>query len=119
MEEIIYFELNNWFCGRDYPNDEPFISWLSDDCHQKFRDNDWVTKNELCVVFQILDMSQNYLITAKKSWVEENCPKLLTDYKEFLRFPKEEDDDTPVGRTDYHFLPYEKENFGVTEGPEY
>ena len=26
MEEIIYFELDNWFCGRDYPNAEPFTS---------------------------------------------------------------------------------------------
>ena len=26
--EIIYFELNNWFCGRDYPNSESFIGWV-------------------------------------------------------------------------------------------
>ena len=24
MEEIIYFEINNWFAGRDYPEDEIF-----------------------------------------------------------------------------------------------
>ena len=29
--EIVYFELNNWFSGRDYPNEEPFTTWCDDD----------------------------------------------------------------------------------------
>lgn len=30
MEEIVYFEINNWFAGRDYPNDEIFYKWIKD-----------------------------------------------------------------------------------------
>lgn len=36
MNDIVYFELNNWFRGRDYPNDEPFVSWMSNDLQLKF-----------------------------------------------------------------------------------
>ena len=36
MEEIVYFEINNWFADRDYPNDEIFYKWIKD-C--QFRDN--------------------------------------------------------------------------------
>ena len=115
MEEIVYFELNNWFCGRDYPEDEPFIRWLENDCNQQFMDKDWVKENKLCVYWQILDMSINYLITAKKSWVLENCPRLLTKHKEFLRYPK--NDKLPKGRTGECFLPYKEENIGIFEGP--
>jgi len=53
MEEIVYFELNNWFCGRDYPEDEPFIRWLENDCNQQFMDKDWVKENKLCVLANI------------------------------------------------------------------
>lgn len=35
MNDIIYyFELNNWFPGRDYPDDEPFISWMNEEIIQ-------------------------------------------------------------------------------------
>lgn len=115
MEEIVYFELNNWFPDRDYPDDEPFKSWLGDDLNQKFQDKAWLKKNRLCVFFQILDMSFNYLITAPKIWVEKNCPNLLTRHKRFLRFPKD-GEDLPIGRTGEYFLPYKPENIGVTEG---
>ena len=76
MENIINFEINNWFSGRDYPNDETFIKWIND-C--QFRDDEWCKKNKLCVMCGAIDMSINYCIAAPKSWVEKNCPKLLTD----------------------------------------
>lgn len=74
---IIYFELNNWNKGWDYPDCEPFISWLQDDGNQKFQDDEWCKSNELCVAFEFVDMSQNYKITATRNWVKENCPALL------------------------------------------
>lgn len=113
MENIIYFELNNWFSERDFPDDEPFISWFENDLKISFDDEDWVKENKLCVVFDFVDMSSNYCITATKQWVEENCPKLLTDYKSFLRFP--DDDGIVYGRFGHLFLPYTKENIGITE----
>ena len=42
--DIVYFELNNWFSGRDYPNAEPFLSWMEDDLNQKFRDEEWIKR---------------------------------------------------------------------------
>ena len=44
--EIIYFELNNWMSGRDYPDAEPFITWCSDDYHLYFSDENWVKENK-------------------------------------------------------------------------
>lgn len=26
--DIVYFEVNNWIQGRDYPDEEPFLSWM-------------------------------------------------------------------------------------------
>ena len=42
MEEIIYFEINNWFAGRDYPNEEPFKQWVKD---EQFSDDAWCKEN--------------------------------------------------------------------------
>lgn len=111
MKDIIYFELNNWFSGRDYPDDEPFITWMRDDLHIKFEDEEWVEKNKLCVVADFIDMSENFCITATKEWVEQNCPKLLTEYKSFLREPDE--DGEVYGRFGHRFLEYEESNIGI------
>lgn len=113
LMEIIYFELNNWFSGEHYPNDEPFLSWLQDDLNIKFLDEEWVKKNCLCVVFCYVDMSQNFCITATQEWVENNCPKLLTDYTKFLRYPDEYGD--VYGWLGHKFLTYEDVNIGITE----
>lgn len=114
MEDIIYFELNNWSAGEDYPDAEPFLSWLIDDSNQAFRNEKWVKDNRLCVVFTPIDMSQNYCITATKDWVLKNCPDLLSDkkFKQFLRFPDE--DGNVYSEFGMEFLPYKEENFGVT-----
>lgn len=115
VDNVVYFELNNWFCGRDYPDAQPFIDWLNNDLNQRFRDEAWVKANELVVVFDVIDMSQNYCITAKRSWVEANCPTLLTAHREFLRFA-EGDEEVPEGRCGARFLPYTAANIGLHEG---
>ena len=109
--DIVYFELNNWFSGRDYPNAEPFLSWMSDDLNQKFRDEEWIKENKLVVVESLVDMSMNFCITATKEWVEENCHELLSTYKNFVRKPKD-DEDVPYGRFGCPFLEYKEENIG-------
>lgn len=115
-DDIVFFELNNWFCGRDYPDAEPFIGWMMDDLNIKFRNEEWVKENKLCVVVSFVDMSQNFCITAKKSWVEENCPELLTKYTQFIRDYEEDDDEYShvEGRFGHLFLDYEEENIGIT-----
>ena len=109
--DIVYFELNNWFSGRDYPNAEPFLSWMRDDLNQKFRDEEWIKENKLVVVESLVDMSMNFCITATKEWVEENCHELLSTYKNFVRKP-EDDEDVPYGRFGSPFLEYKEENIG-------
>ena len=109
--DIVYFELNNWFSGRDYPNAEPFLSWMRDDLNQKFRDEEWIKENKLVVVESLVDMSMNFCITATKEWVEENCHELLSTYKNFVRKP-EDGEDVPYGRFGCPFLEYKEENIG-------
>ena len=111
MPEIVYFELNNWSCGHDYPDAEPFVSWMWDDLNIKFNDEQWVKDNKLCVVFDFVDMSCNFCITTTKEWVKENCPELLTKYTNFLRFPDKYGD--VYSRFGHEFLPYKEENIGI------
>lgn len=108
--DIIYFELNNWACGKDYPNAEPFIGWMRR-ILPIFRNEEWVKENKLCVNAVIVDLSQNFCITATKEWVEKNCPTLLTTHQEFLRIPDEYGD--VEGRFGHPFLEYEDYNIGV------
>lgn len=79
MEEIIYFSVNNWFCGEHYPPTENFKKWLGDDCNLAFTNDEWCRNNKLCVNCGIIDMSINFTVSAPKSWVEKNCPELLPD----------------------------------------
>ena len=110
MSEIIYFEINNWFSGRDYPDIEPFLSWMADNFKNKFRDRIWVKENKLVVVESLVDMSLNYCVTAKKEWVQLNCPELLTKYTQFVRYG--EGEDLPEGRFGCPFLEYNEYNIG-------
>ena len=140
-KELVYFELNNWFGGRDYPNAEPFITWCGDDMNLYFSNEEWVKENKLVVVESYVDMSVNWCVTATKDWVLNNCPKLLSDestevcfittgedgstektenypYKSFLRFPDEDGD--VYGRFGDKFGEYTKENIGtIIEGEWY
>jgi hypothetical protein len=133
MEEIIYFEINNWFAGRDYPEDEIFYKWIND---YQFGKDEWCKQNKLCVMCGAIDMSMNYCVAAPKSWVEKNCPRLLTDeeyeykiitsgwdketvktckkkYSDFLCYP--DSDGEVFGHiSDWQFPEYCEENFGVT-----
>lgn len=112
--EIIYFELNDWFPERDYPNEEPFNSWMEVDIHAtKFEDEEWVKTNKLCVAWDLVDMSINVCVTATKKWVEEICPNLLTKHTKFLRTPNE--DGKIIGQWGHPFLEYKEENIGVTK----
>ena len=111
--ELVYFELNNWSPGKDYPNEEPFLTWISNDLNIYFNNETWVIENRLCVIREIIDMSTNFCITATKEWVEKNCPNLLTIHTKFLRQPDEYGD--VYGQWGTEFLPYEESNFGITE----
>jgi len=131
-EKLVHFELNNWFAGRDYPEGEPFETWVTDN---KFISNDeWCKKNKLVVLCGNIDMSINWCITATESWVKENCPQLLSEeaydyivlchgangtventehnsYSKFLRHPNEYGE--VYGRFGWEFPEYTEENYGV------
>ena len=129
--DLVYFELNNWFSGRDYPSEEPFISWVDD---WVFSDDEWCKKNKLVVLVGNIDMSINWCVIAPKDWVKENCPALLFNKKytytiirtskngieevpyekcmsDFLRHPDEDGD--VYGRFGWHFPEYCEENCGI------
>ena len=42
--DVIYFSINNWFRGRDYPIGEPFDSWMRE---YKLTD-EWCKENKIC-----------------------------------------------------------------------
>lgn len=109
---IVYFELNNWFAGTDYPNTEPYLSWLRNDFNISFNNEKWVKENGLCVLHSMIDMASNYCITAKREWVEKNCPSLLTEYTQFLR--EADEDGYVTGQFGDEFLEYAPENIGIT-----
>lgn len=132
-EDVVYFSVNNWFCGRDYPNDERFRKWLGDDLNQSFRNEEWVKKNRLCVKWGFYDMSMNYCVTAPRKWVEHVCPELLTNkeyeyklgssvdgiktykgkYSDFV-FQPDEFGNPPEDKFGWSFLEYSPENIGCT-----
>ena len=113
--EIINFELNNWWPDDYYPNCEPFISYVcflkERNYYVKFRDTNWIKENKLVIVETIEDMSVNFCVTATKSWVEENCPEILTKYSKFIR-TLEEGEDKVRGDFGCPFLDYTEENIG-------
>lgn len=134
-DRIIYFELNNWFGGRDYPENERFEKWVNENT---FSHEEFVKENNLCVRRGNVDMSINWCITAPESWVLKNCPELLSDekytyqicqyymgenkiidyegaYSNFLRFKEDPEDLHVYGRFDWPFLDYDPENIGKVE----
>lgn len=115
MEEILYIELNNWQEDVDFPKNDKFNKWI-DETNCQFEDDKWAKDNNLCICFYFYDMSKNYLISAPKSWVIENCPEILNKYSKFLRYSNEDGDIYVKNRQSENtkFLPYSVENFGST-----
>ena len=119
-DDIIYFEVNNWFPGRDYPDCEPFLTWMRD-LGSPLQNDDWCKEQKICVVYEFIDMSQNFKVTATRDWVERNCPCLFSDEnKKFICNidPDDYDDDD----NEYYeqcrygngpFLKYLESNLGV------
>ena len=143
-DKVIYFSVNNWFLGRDFPDTPNFRKWLGDDLNQTFMDDAWAKENKLCIRHGTIDMSFNYVVSAPREWVEKNCPELLTDdeytygimshskdgekrtdytkkYSDFV-FKPEEDGSAPEDDWGWPFLEYCEENFGCQwyyEEPDY
>ena len=132
MNDVVYFELNNWFSGRDYPKDGILAQYV--ESHQ-FSNDYWCKENKLCVLSGNVDMSTNWCISATYEWVVANCPELLSDkkykysiisyykweettneyekaYSDFVRHEDEYGD--VEGQFGWTFLQYDPENFGVT-----
>ena len=78
-QDVVYFSVNNWFGGENYPPTENFRKWMGNDFNQSFENDQWCKENKLCVYYGTVDMSTNYTISAPREWVEKNCPELLTD----------------------------------------
>jgi len=129
MDEIIYFEVDNWFSGRDYPDIEPINEWVKKD---QFNNEEWCKENKLCVVAGPIDMSMCWCVTTSKSWIKKNCPKLLSNkklkyqlhysdgtiekhiYKATDFICKPDENGYVEGKvSSWDFLEYKKENFGV------
>jgi len=112
MEDVIYFELNNWTPGLYYPDEEPFLSWMhynTDEEFTIFENMDFVEENKLVVSIATVEMSIALMVIAPRSWVEEKCPNLLTKYSKFIRNMDEDKWNTDFG---FHKLPYNENTIG-------
>lgn len=116
MEDIVYFEVNNWTPDKDYPDIPQFTKWVgnssTDDDWDKdtFCDDEYAKENELVISFALIDMSFNFCVCAKKSWVKNNCPSLLDEDKQFMA---KICGGEPESRFGVPFLEYKPENYGV------
>lgn len=131
---VVYFEINNWFPGRDYPK----IDFIERNIN-KFADDNWCKEQKICVAAMSIDMSMNYCVTAPFNWVMEKMPELLSDrnytydvithgfntktgkvedwtttyhkkYSDFLRYNVDGGVESRSGCT---FLDYSEDNIGV------
>ena len=110
-EEAVYFSVNDWDPGEDYPDTKNFRKWLSEDPGKYFGNKDWIKENKLCIVWEIIDMSCNYTVSAPLGWVKENCPEILGS--KFQYFP---DEGKEYPEHDIWFIPflkYAEENIGA------
>ena len=88
--EIVYFELNNWFPGRDYPDAEPFNSWINTPTYtDAFEDNDWCIENNRMDLNDRFDEEKNGCTTKEvgyksnlKWWFK--CPRGLHDSDQYF-----------------------------------
>lgn len=110
--EIIYISVNNWSCGVDYPE----VGFFKDNYDQKcdgwldlFTD-EYCKENKLCVNFCPFDMSQNFTISAPKSWVMSNCPEMIEDEKNKENFTYSNPGKDRLG---CEILEYKEENIGL------
>ena len=109
-DNIIYFEVNDLLPGVFYPDDEPFITWMNHNV-SAFLNDKFVKSNKLCVIAYEADDSIQYCVRANKSWILKNCPKLLTEYEQFLRIP--DSNGFVYSDLGFPFLKYSQQNFGV------
>lgn len=120
MEELVYFEVNNWIPGRYYPDNFTFDKWVGnedtdddeDDSlwrRNTFFDDEFLKKNELVISFGFIDQSFDFCVVAKKSWVEQNCPSLLNEDSKFLAMMRDGKLESNFG---IPYLEYTAENFG-------
>lgn len=122
MNKYVYFELNDWAAGQDYPVEEAYdklCCWQDDPNDPDaigtapllLYDN-FLKENQLVVTFSYLDMSMNFCVVAKREWVEEKYPALLTTYQKFICHPYSKDDDIRIGRAP--FRKYKESNFNCS-----
>ena len=108
-EDIVYFSVNNW--GSDlYPQGKTFHEWMKDDLNLQLSNEQWAIDNELCIVCEFIDMSDNFCVAAKRSWVEQHCPEVLGTKFEYKGKNGERPEEGMFGTP---FPEYCKENFGV------
>ena len=111
QDKILYFQCNDW-----HPTPEEaskFIDHISGDLFANEDDKygidaakEWIKSNELCVNLDVYDMSCQYWVTCKESWLEMFFPELLMYANEVPI------DDSIFGDGKF-YLKYEERNFGM------
>ena len=111
QDKILYFQCNYWIPTLEEAS--KFIDHIGGDVFAN-EDNkydiaaakEWIKNNELCVNFDVYDMSCQYWVTCKESWLEMFFPELLPYANEVPV------DDSIFGDGKF-YLKYEERNFGM------
>ena len=110
-DKILYFQCNDWLPTPEEAS--KFIDHISGDLFDNEDDKygvntakQWIKNNELCVNLDVYDMSCQYWVTCKESWLEMFFPELLPYANEVPI------DDFIFGDGKF-YLKYEERNFGM------
>lgn len=83
--DTVYFSINNWFGGCNYPITNQMIEWLRPGYESMiFSNEEWDKKNKLIVCFNDYDMSDSYAVTASLAWVKRFFPEILGSVYEII-----------------------------------
>lgn len=100
--DIVYFEINDWWAGETFPDKEPFIDWCWE-IRSYLLNTSWCKENKIISIGYWEDMSISVIVAAPIDWVKENCPSLLDEDRRFI-LTEEEIEDGPHMKYKEHMI---------------
>ena len=80
-KQLVYFTVDNWSPGVDYPRCDNFENLYREDLDAfAFIDNEYCKENKLAVYCTTLDMSIAFTVVAPIGWCVKNSPEIIGSY---------------------------------------
>ena len=108
MSELIKFWVNDWAPENDFPDEEPFSTWMQEevfcDAVLDGTADKYCKANKICAVYDLIDQSVEFSVVAPREWVETVCPCIIG-----TKFEKKAE--AKIGRF-VKFPEYKESNYG-------